>query len=312
MVPALAFYFVSSRIYFLGLVGAINSLRLLGHAEPVYVLDCGLTSAQRGLLAGEATLVAAPEETEPWLAKTVAPLRHPARVTILIDADMVVTRSLTPLIEEAKDGRVVAFRNHRDRFVPEWEQVLGLSKLRRQPYLCSGLVAMDRDPGEEILRTMKGLLERVRTELTYFERHADEYPLLYADQDVLNAILASRVERDRIVGLDHRLAPMPPFDGVTVKDELALRCVLEDGREPYAVHHSLSPKPWQGPAYDGVYSRLLRRLLAGPDVAIRPRRRDVPLGLREGAFASLERWRVKASQQLRWRLGRDRPGVGAR
>jgi hypothetical protein len=310
-IPPLAFYCVADAPYFLGAVGTINSLRVVGHTEPVYLLDCGLTGEQRGMLAPHVSLVQAPPSAPPLL-KTVAPLSHPAEVMVLLDADIIVTRRLTPLIDDAARGRVVAFRNHRDRFVAEWEQLPGLGPMRRQPYLCSGLVAMARDPGDEILATMRKLSERVRIDLTHFDRHVDDYPLLYADQDVLNAILASRIERDRIVGLDHRLAPMPPFEGVAVKDEHALRCVLEDGRDAFAIHHSLLPKPWQRPAYDGVYSRLLRRLLAGPDAPITPPRRDVPLGLREGAIASLERGRVKASQQLRWRFGREDRGLVAR
>ena len=55
-----AFYCVSDERYFLGAVGLINSLRLVGHTEPIYLLDCGLTEAQRELLAAEVELVDAP------------------------------------------------------------------------------------------------------------------------------------------------------------------------------------------------------------------------------------------------------------
>ena len=89
-----AFYCVADERYFLGAVGMINSLRVLGHDEPVFVLDCGLTDEQRELLAPHATLVAAPRDAPPWLLKTIAPLRHPAEVMVLIDADIIVTRSL--------------------------------------------------------------------------------------------------------------------------------------------------------------------------------------------------------------------------
>jgi hypothetical protein len=99
-----AFYCVSSRIYFLGAVGMINSLRLAGHAEPIFVLDCGLTTQQRELLAPHVTLVRGPTDTEPFLLKTVAPLKHRAEVMVLIDADMIVTRPLTELIEKAATG----------------------------------------------------------------------------------------------------------------------------------------------------------------------------------------------------------------
>ena len=49
--PAAAFYCVADERYFLGAVGMINSLRVLGHDEPVFLLDCGLTAEQRRLLA---------------------------------------------------------------------------------------------------------------------------------------------------------------------------------------------------------------------------------------------------------------------
>ena len=41
-----AFYCVSDDRYFLGAVGLINSLRLVGHSEPIHLLDCGLTAGQ--------------------------------------------------------------------------------------------------------------------------------------------------------------------------------------------------------------------------------------------------------------------------
>ena len=49
--PQAAFYCVADERYFLGAVGMINSLRLLGHDEPAFVLDCGLTASQRTLLS---------------------------------------------------------------------------------------------------------------------------------------------------------------------------------------------------------------------------------------------------------------------
>ena len=85
-----AFYCVADERYFLGLVGMLNSLRLLGHREPVYVLDAGLTRDQRELLAPRERR-RGDRATAPWLAKTLAPMRDPAEVMILIDADMIVT-----------------------------------------------------------------------------------------------------------------------------------------------------------------------------------------------------------------------------
>ncbi len=52
MTPA-AFYCMSSDVYFLGAVGMINSLRLHGHDEPIYLLDLGLRPEQRELIEPE-------------------------------------------------------------------------------------------------------------------------------------------------------------------------------------------------------------------------------------------------------------------
>jgi len=305
--PRAAFYCVSSGEYFLGAVAMINSLRLLGHAEPVHLLDCGLSPAQRQALAGEATVAAAPPGRDPFELKTVLPLQRPATTAVLIDTDMIATRPLTPLIEAAATGRVVGFANPSDRFVEAWGAVLGLGSLRRLRYMCSGLVALGGDLGAEVLAALDRLQRQVDFERSCFHRHDDAYELLYADQDVLNAILASSTCAGRVDVLDARLAPMVPFTGLELIDRASLRCAFADGTEPYVVHHSLAPKPWQRPAYDGVYSQLLRRLLTGEDVAIRLPPEWLPGELRTGFAAGARRLRVKARQQLAWRLGEPPP-----
>ena len=297
-----AFFCVSSSVYFLGAVGMINSLRLVGHDERIYVLDCGLTDAQRELLAPQATIVAAPPGREPFTLKTEAPLRHPVATTVLIDADMIVTRSLTPLLELAAEGNVIAFENPVDRFVPAWGELLGLGELRRQSYLCSGFVAMGAPLSAQVLRLLEDRQRRVLFKRGYFGAKDHDYELMFADQDVLNAILAATVEPEQIVALDARLAPMPPFEGLRVVDEQHLRCAYSDGTEPYLVHQSLPFKPWLEPTYDGVYSRLLRRALGGANVAISVPADSIPLGLRKGPLGFAERQRVKAREQIRWRL----------
>ncbi len=67
-----AFYCVADERYFLGAAALISSLRLHGHTEPIFLLDCGLTPAQRRMLAREATIVAGEPDTPPYLLKTVA------------------------------------------------------------------------------------------------------------------------------------------------------------------------------------------------------------------------------------------------
>ncbi|MGI8461994.1 MAG: hypothetical protein ACR2OC_10225 [Solirubrobacterales bacterium] len=281
----------------------INSLRLQGHREPVYVLDLGMTSAQRGLLARDANFVDGPDGVAPWLAKTIAPLAHPAEVMVLIDADMVLTRSLSDPIELAAEGRVVAFENQIDRFVPEWGEILGLGELRRRPYAGSGLVLLGGEAGAEALRLLDERQRRVEMERTFYGRNERDYPFIYPEQDVLNAVIQTRDEPESVEILEYRLAPAQPFDGLELDDLGALRCVYPDGREPYVVHHILPEKPWLEPMYDGIYSRLLKRLLVGPDLAIVVPSTMLPLRMRRGPLARLERLRVDISVKLRWHLG---------
>jgi hypothetical protein len=310
---SVAFYCVSDEGYFLGAVGLINSLRMVGHTEPIVLLDCGLTARQRELLGTQATVVTAPGDDPPWLSKTIAPLRHPADLMILVDVDVIVTRSLDELITGAAGGSVVAFENNIDRFVPEWGKLLELGALRRQRYLSSGFIAVAKTPWERTLRLWQDRMRRVEGESTYFARNVPDYPRFYVDQDVLNAILASEVDPKRIMAVENRLLPAIPFEGLTVIDETSLRCAYADGTEPYALHHILPAKPWIASGAGGIYARLLRRLLNGPDVAVRVPRQDIPMQLRAGTLGSAERMRGALREQLRWRVQgflRERLGVG--
>jgi hypothetical protein len=303
MIPPAAFYCVSSREYFLGAVAMINSLRLAGHTEPIFVLDCGLAPDQLRLLDRHATVVTAPDEAPPFMLKTVAPLRHPAEVMVLIDADMVVNRSLAPLIERAARGRVIAPRLPIDRFFPEWGELLGLGPARPGPYVTSGLVLLGGSPGDDVLRLMDGGRARIELDRTFGGNGATDYPFHYADQDLLNAILASGVDRSRIETLEPRLVATIPFDGVTQIGDGSLRCAYDDGLEPYVLHHVFGAKPWLEPTPDGLFPRLLRRSLLGPHRTVKVPRSQIPLRLRTGLFAAAERKRVLVTTRLRWHVG---------
>jgi hypothetical protein len=290
--PATAFYCVSDRRYFLGAVGLINSLRLLGHTEPIYLLDCGLTEPQRELLKDHVTLVRDQSGTPPWLLKTIAPLAHPAEVMVLIDADMIVTRPLDELIETAGEGKLVAAINDRDRFRPDWGELLGLGPVRRGPYLSSGLVVVERELGTEVLELMDRLQDRVDFDRTFWRDNVSDYAFLYGDQDVLNAILASElVASERVEALPHRFAPTPPFGRLRVVDRRTLRCRYRDGVEPYLLHNFFR-KPWLVRMRSSAYSRLLTRSLLEPDVELRLAPEMVPLRMRTGPLAGAARLSV--------------------
>jgi hypothetical protein len=281
-------------MFFLGAVALINSLRLVGHREPVFVLDSGLSDRQRELLSADATVVPRPGPSTPFLLKTVAPLRHPAEVMVLIDADMIVTRPLRELVARAAEGRVLAVEHGRERFFAEWGEVSG-GVARRHPYVSSSLVLLGGAPGRRTVRAMDEVQRRIEVGRTAYSgpvpnftfRSGDSfedldasYPFYFADQDVLNAVLATEVEPDRLEVLPRRAEAITPFTGLGVMDTLTLRCSYEDGDEPYAVHQFLPTKPWLEPTGPGVYSTLLRRLLLGRDVAVRVPRREIPAHVR--------------------------------
>jgi hypothetical protein len=303
MTERLAFYCVADERYFLGAVGMINSLRLHGHDEPVFVLDCGLEAGQRELLAAHVEVVDPPREAaSPHLLKTVAPLAHPAEVMVLLDTDIIVTRPLGELIEAAGEGMVAAIRNNVQRWFEQWGPLLELGETRRGPYVSSGLVAIGAELGTEVLRLMDESQDRVDFARTYWRENEPDYPFLYADQDVLNAILATRVEPGRLVALDERLSAVTPFGGLEVLDDTSLRCAYPDGSEPLVAHFILPAKPWQRPMYHGVYSELLKRALVGDGLAIELPAELVPLRFRDGAAAGLARARIHARDRLGWRV----------
>jgi hypothetical protein len=307
-----AFYCLADERYFLGAVGMINSLRLLGHEEPIYLLDCGLSVGQRERLSQEATIVAGPTDAPPWLLKTLAPRAHPAKVMVLIDADMIATRPLGELVERAAGGRVVAFENDVDRFVARWGELLELGQIHREPYVSSGLVFMGGALGAEVLELLDDRQGRVDVELGYYGRRVSGYPFLYPEQDVLNAILCTRPDRSRIERLPNRLAANPPYRRLSVRDDAALRCAYRDGTEPYVLHQFVR-KPWLEPIHHSVYSRLLARLLLGDDVPIRVSEDEVPRRMRRGAAARIERLGVDVQDLTRWYVTEVFPEwVGAR
>lgn len=296
-----AFYCVSSELYFPGAVGLVNSLRLAGHDEPILLLDCGLSAEHRELLASEVTIVEGPADTPPYLLKTIAPLANPARTMVLIDVDMIVTRSLRPLVEAAATGKVVAVAENVDRHVPEWGEALELGPTRRGPYVSSGLVALGGERGAEVLRLWDDRLRSVDYERSYFASNDSGYPFLFLDQDVLNAILHSAIPARDLVAVEGRLAPHQPYRGLRLRDEATLRCEYGDGAEPYLLHQYLG-KPWIEPMYHGIYSRLLSRLWLEPDVGVRMPEEEVPLRMRRGARALVTRKAVDVADLVRWHV----------
>ncbi len=261
--PPAAFYCVTGGDFFPGAVALLNSLRLVGHREPLFVLDAGMQAGQRELLEPHATIVDGPRDAPPSLLKLAARRVHPAG----------------------------AFRNDTDRFFAEWGRLLDLGELRRGRYLTSSALFLDAETADEILPLVEDRQRRVDLARTWVGSGSEADPLYFLDQDVINAVVRARLDPGRVVEYDARLAPIPPFNGVRLADETALRCRYDDGAEPHLLHHA-SRKPWLVTMRSNVYSRLLTRLLFGDDVTLRLDSRHLPLRLRRGTAAGAARLAV--------------------
>lgn len=303
--PSTTIYSISNERFFLGLVALINSLRLHGHDDEVVIVDCGLTKHQRDQLAAQATLLRAPPGVEPHLLKYVGPLQEPADVMLLIDADMLITSPLDPIVADVRAGKVVAFADPlADRFFESWQELLDLPTLRRQPYVNAGFLGFPRERGLGLLERLRRDQTLIETEETIWTGGSANRPTYFADQDLLNALLASVVPSTGLAILEQDLAPHPPFMGVRVVDVDRAACAYADGRAPFLLHHMLKQKPWLTPRRPTAYSDLLPRLWLGDDVAIRLNQTDVPLRFRAGLAATAERRRAAAAALLHETRGR--------
>jgi lipopolysaccharide biosynthesis glycosyltransferase len=219
---------------------------------------------------------------------------HPSQVQVLIDADIIVTQPLTEFIEAARAGRVVAFiepKPTHNRSFREWASRLGLAQLRRQPYLNAGQLFVPESLGRRLYPLWTEGQKKVKLIETRYGKARLRDPFYFADQDVLNAVLAGHFEAGELMLEEHRLAPHYPFPGLHLVDANRLACRYPDGTEPFLLHHILA-KPWLKATRTTIYSQLLSRLLLAPDVALRLEPRQLPLRLREGKWAAADRRRA--------------------
>jgi hypothetical protein len=221
------------------------------------------------------------------LLKAYPHLLEPAGIVVVVDSDMIVSRSLAEISALAGDGRICIFPDpppHRGRWFAEWEQALELrAPLRRRTYLNAGFVALSTDHWPDLLARWWELCDRVPRE-QHFGRF--EQPFWAGDQDVLNAILASEVPEEALAELPEAGEAYPDdLLETVVVDERTLYCELR-GEPTSILHYSLSPKAWQRRALlrvrDDAYVRLLPRLLFEDDVAVLLEPKSVPLWLRPG------------------------------
>jgi len=303
----LAFYCVCDRNHFLGLAALIDSLRLVGHGETVYVLDCGLEPEHRRLLQGEAVVEEAHDDLPPVLMRNVLPRRRPAEVMVVVDVDVIFTRPIRDLAEQARGERKpILFLNDRtDRFHAEWE-TLGFGPPVRHEYLAAGQYVLPSD-GTWFVDVFDEALLRLDVEQTLVNpRIRPRDPFYYSEMDVLNALIGTAIPLDSFAVADRDLVSYWPFRDLRVDDERTLECVRPDGSRPALLHHILA-KPWAASVAPNPYTRLMTRLLCGSDAAVRVPPAMVPRRLRPGALAEVVRRtdaaRAWGRQNLRGKLG---------
>ena len=286
-----SFYTIADAGFFPGLVALLNSLRLTGNTGELVALDRGLTTAQRSCSKGTCRSSSFPRRPrEPDPAQALPGQVGASGTIVLIDSDMVVTRSLDEIAALAGEGRICAFpdpKPHRGRWFAEWEQALELrAPLRRRTYLNAGFLALSTEHWPDLLGRWWELCERVPRE-QFFGRF--EQPFWAGDQDVLNAILSSEIPEEALAELpeDGEAYPEELLETVVV-DERTLRCELR-GHPTTILHYSLGPKAWERKAWvrlrDDAYMRLLPRLLFADDVTVRLEPKSVPFWMRPGRRA---------------------------
>jgi hypothetical protein len=307
---SLAFYSVANSQHYLGVLGLINSLRLVGHTEPVIVRDCGLSASEIGRLQTQACVVKLECSSPPTATKGLLPLACPADVMVILDADVIVTRRLDAEVAAARAGQVVVFPDDTPgRFFEEWAE-LGLGVPRPQTYASAGHFIVPRGLGTELLETVHKLCATIDVSRTFVCGGRVTDPLYYLDQDVMNAVLQTAVPAERVAMQAAGSAAYTPFHDLVVEDEERLMCRRSDGSSPALLHHVLD-KPWLKAMRPNAYSQLLARLLQGDDVAIPALPSQLPLRFRRSAAGRADRLRATVQAAIRERT-RGRLGLRPR
>lgn len=308
------FFTIGDAGFFPGVVGFVNSLRLVGHSERIVVADCGFTPAQRDLLRPHCTLVPLSRDDvkNPQQYKAFAYLVRPKGIVATIDSDIIITGSLRDMFASARKGKICVFADPDDRrWFAEWEQVFALDgPPRRQTYINSGFVVFSTVHWPKLLERWWQSCERIFTHPTIYEGASHGSASGQSDQDALNALLMTEIPPGAV---EYQSKDGEAFreslDAVRIVDPKSLRCTL-NGTSTVALHDTGGPKHWQQAAWAEVsprhsYTVLLRRLLVSDDVAVRVPQNRSPAWLRPGAVGRLSLDGYRLASGLRKRLPRN-------
>jgi hypothetical protein len=278
------YFTLTDARFFVGTVAMMNSVRLTGNQGDFVVFDRGLTDRQRALLGEQARIVPVDPRIRPFL---VTPsMRNEASEGTLywIDGDVIVTRSLAPISKLAEVGKICLYYDvPPTRWFSEWQETFALrAPLRRERYLNAGFLGLSGDRWQWLLERWAEVCESMPPLSAYAgQKHI---PVLGGDQDALNGLLMSEVERAAVVEL-------PPeevvYTGVMHQARVVSReqlVTVRNGHEVALLHYTGKLKPWMPESWARInrdaYVRLLLRLLFESDVPVRLSGRQVPPWLR--------------------------------
>ncbi len=296
--------------YFVGVVALLNSLALTRNTHRLVVIDLGFTSTQVSQLEEFADVIQLPET--PRLPYFVKPLVHRIRrtdVAVWIDADIMMTRALTPLLERAAAGAICLVPDpDQDRWFPEWETLFELrAPLRRLPYCNAGFFAISTDRWGGFLDRWQEVCQSIPTDQVTADR---SNPFHHTDQDAMNALVMSEVPPEALAirGIDEE-GHLHLDRDARIIDPCSLH-VVRRGVPTLLLHHALSPKPWMADGWKilagNAYVRLLPRVLFADDVPLRIDPGTVPAWLRPGrAAGASRRVAITAGRARVWLYGRS-------
>lgn len=291
----ITFYTICNATYFPGLIGLINSLRLLGHNERLVVLDCGLSSEQKDLLRPHCELFELPSDIaqNPQQYKPFPYLLNPQGTIAIIDSDIIVTKSLEEILKTASQGKVCVFPDpESDRWFCEWQDLFKLSiSPRHQTYVNSGFVVFSTLKQPDLLKRWWQSCELIFDRPTLQEGIESENPTSNGDQDPFNALLMSEFSQEILAIQPYAEEVFGDFTSVQIFDSKTLTCEYRS-HAVTLLHACTRPKPWEPSArhtitQHNVYTHLLRRLTAEPDIAVKVPPKLLPTWLRPGLLGFL-------------------------
>lgn len=288
-ISQVTFYTICNSTYFPGLVGLVNSLRLIGHQEPIVVLDCGLTSKQKDILSSHCTLFESPGDLvqNPTQYKPFPYLLNPEGIVVIIDSDIIVTKSLNHIFTSANEGKICVFPDpENDRYFSEWQYLFELiTPLRKQTYVNAGFIAFSTYHHPELLKQWWHACKKTFSQPTLQEGASNNHPLSQADQDALNAILMSQYSLDDLALQPYKEEVFGDFKKTKILDRKSLLCQYLD-HTPALLHACMKPKPWEQKSWQvdfrSAYTHLLRRLIASSDLPLQVHNFSLPAWLRPG------------------------------